>query len=399
MPICEFEVINTMETTLIAHVCECKQCLAAVLTQAEPGPLLGCEHYRDLLADLKQEDKSKEPIAHVVLHPADEFIEEYCFSRLSQAAKLLLEKHMTECAVCRKRVTEHQQFVLCMKHALEISHASSSKVNGKVPQRFSSADLIAVRSKLPVSPTTGLQAFKALQNDTADLRDIEAIVNRDPVLAAHLIKVANSALFSYGQEIRSVSLAIARIGFDRTKLHVWGLSVKRFFSSPHLNRIWDHSIQTAQIVRQLCEISRVMRPDEGGLIALVHDIGQVVLAALGKPFEAAAEELRRRGAYPLQIERQLCGTTHAEIGADLLESWHFPRDMVEAVRFHHAPSGSGRALASLLYVAESWLENAEDVYDQSEHLYALKRLKLNKTDLEHLANPVSPDLELLRFAA
>ena len=96
--------------------------------------------------------------------------------------------------------------------------------------------------------------------------------------------------------------------------------MKKLFSTPHLERIWDHSVQAAQTARQIAQLTGLVTPEEAALTALVHDIGQIVLAALGGTYESSFTVLRRKHSYTMEVERELCGYTHAEIGADLLES-------------------------------------------------------------------------------
>jgi len=328
-------------------------------------------------------------------HLAWERIEEYCLNRLGGTERIGLEKHLDACEPCRKRTSNYGELVGCLKTALR----KSVRVPEHAQQRFSAEQIIVARDRLPISRVVGVQALAALQKESSSLPDIEAIVSKDPVLSAHLVKVANSALLSFGHEARTVAQAIARVGFERTRLHIWGMSMKRLFSSPSLKEIWEHSVRAAQVTRRLAEMTRVVAPDEASLAALVHDIGQIVLSNLGESFERSSVALRRQGRYRIDIERQLCGSSHAEIGADLLEAWAFPEYMVEAVRYHHAPSKSSLALPALLYVTESWMENDEDVYDPREHSSALRHLGLKKTDLSALGSAHSSDLAMLSAAA
>ncbi len=55
--------------------------------------------------------------------------------------------------------------------------------------------------------------------------------------------------------------------------------------------------------------------------------------------------------------------------------------------------------AALLYIAENWLDNQEDICDVPLFWASMRRLGLSKLDLQNLSIKHSPDLELLRFAA
>jgi hypothetical protein len=52
-----------------------------------------------------------------------------------------------------------------------------------------------------------------------------------------------------------------------------------------------------------------------------------------------------------------------------------------------------------MFIAESWVENDEDVYDPIEHSLALKYLKLTAKDVSSIRDSSDADLAILRFAA
>jgi HD-like signal output (HDOD) protein len=276
--------------------------------------------------------------------------------------------------------------------------AEAVAISSRVP-RFSDKDLMAARDQLPNSPRNALQAIAALRNPNVNFSRVEEVIHQDPALAAHLLKLANSPLFYAGGEIRTISRAILHVGLDRATRHLSALLLKKLFASPGLQKVWNHSLTAAQINSQLSTLCHYPEPDELLLLGLIHDVGQIVLDSLGETFYKAYHQLRKEGHYAVEIERDLLGKSHAEIGADLLSYWSFPKDMIEAVRYHHAPSQSKLPFTSFLYVTESWLESEEDVFNPAEHQSALQRLNVNKKDLSGLTQKLGPELALLRFAA
>ena len=403
-------------TNLLRHLSECNTCHSAAVLPSSTQ----CATYQRLSDRLTTQLPNGERGLSMPVHLTAGAIEEYCFDRLPIQLEDWCQKHITECDPCRRRVESNALTIVTIQNAFlnrqrqealtpkSRSHTpklfpvlgpSVSDQSLRMSQQFKAADLLAARAKLPVSRMVATRCLATLQNEDSSLSEIVAVVMEDPIISAHLMKVANTALVGARREIRSVSSAISQIGFERTKVHIWGISAKALFSSPRLSEIWNHSIHTAQAARNLAEASGKVDPDEACLTGLVHDIGQLVLNALGQPYENGFTRLRAKGAYAVDIERQLCGSTHAQIGADLLASWSFPADMVETVRQHHTPMSSNLALTSLLYIAESWVETPEDIFDPAEHTAAMWRLQLDNSDLAHIASQCAPDLDLLRIAA
>jgi putative nucleotidyltransferase with HDIG domain len=295
----------------------------------------------------------------------------------------------------RPELALDELFLRYLKSPME----TPDRESGVEPERvFTASEIAAAYEKLPISRIAGIQALKLLDDARVDLQALDQVLAKDPALSAHLIRLGNLGSVSRGGEVRRVSQALARIGTDQAKLHIWGLCMKNLYTSPHLQQIWDHSLFTVSVTAELCEQIRYSDAAGANLIAMLHDIGQLVFSALGPSYQNSRAKLLARGLYPVEAERRLCGVTHAEVGADLLSSWQFPTDLIEAVRYHHRPSKCKSLLASLVYCAECWTDRGEDIYNPVEHHYAIDLLGLQGRTL-HLGTRHKPDLDLLRYAA
>jgi HD-like signal output (HDOD) protein len=97
----------------------------------------------------------------------------------------------------------------------------------------------------------------------------------------------------------------------------------------------QHALLTAKIARKL--MSDPGRTEAAFAAGLLHDCGQLVLAnRLPAQFSEAVARSRSEGRVLYQVERELLGADHAEVGAYLLGLWGLPHAIVEAVAFHHA---------------------------------------------------------------
>jgi putative nucleotidyltransferase with HDIG domain len=258
-------------------------------------------------------------------------------------------------------------------------------------------DLEKAKGNLAVFPATAAELLMLLRTSNVSLSKICAIASCDPVLAANLVRFSNSALYSRGQEIRTLDRAVMQLGFVQTRFLILALCLKPMFRSANLKKIWNHSVKVAEIARHLAEQSPGAVPEEAMLIGLVHDIGRVVLLAPTLGYERAAADLRS-GPFTNDIERGFCGATHAEVGADLLACWNFPADMVEAVRFHHNPMESQLKLGSLLYLAEELASARESPPSKEQRDYALNHCGIPSHAM-HSLPMISGGVELLAYTA
>lgn len=260
-------------------------------------------------------------------------------------------------------------------------------------------NLRAARKQLPRSPQIAGAALRAIRSDRP-ITKVAEIIHEDPVLAAGLVRLGNSALYRHkGPEVRSVAEAIDRLGTNLVQRQILGSCMGSLFSSVQLRNVWNHSVDVAAISRQLATLSKRGELDELVLLGLVHDIGRIVFATVGDSSKELASLQDDGKISLLEAEEMVYGMGHPEIGADLLMDWNFPSDMIEAVRNHHCPRESDSTPSSLLYLAESWVEGNEDVWQVSDHAYALARVQLSPYYFRSLALKSDVELDALRFAA
>ena len=267
-----------------------------------------------------------------------------------------------------------------------------------IEPRFGREQIAAALTTLPTLPSFAIRVISTLNNPRVSVRDIEVEVSRDPVSAAHIMRLANSASMPFREEVRTLGAAIQRIGIDLTKTQVLACAVQKMFASTKLKQVWNHSLEAAQRARQIARLAK-MSIGEASLLGLVHDVGQIAFSSL-PAFDLEYARLQEQGLTGIAIEEQLCGVTHAQAGADLLASWGFPFDMCEAIRIHHShlATRNANALSALLYLTEAGLEVNEDIYEWPVYRESLKILGIGDRSLgPH--NYLDADLQALRASA
>jgi HD-like signal output (HDOD) protein len=73
-------------------------------------------------------------------------------------------------------------------------------------------DAVGRVTRLPSPPRLYLALGQAMTDDSLDLADITALVQQSPVVAARVLQLANSAFYSRGRQIASLSGAVSRLG-------------------------------------------------------------------------------------------------------------------------------------------------------------------------------------------
>ncbi|HBY61359.1 MAG TPA: hypothetical protein DEH78_16175 [Solibacterales bacterium] len=224
-----------------------------------------------------------------------------------------------------------------------------------------------------LEPSTGVLEFRAAARlvgvrprlalrilslgEEAGVREVSAIGEEDPIVAAHLIRAANSALYGTRFEVRDVPHAVNHLGVPVARQVMLAVAMRPASASGRLMQEWRHAVAVGEFARTLGAPNRLAPSEELFLCGLVHDIGRVVIYHLSSPLVAAYERLRQQGCPPNLAETILTGMDHSRLGSFLLADWRFPDTMVDAVASHHAPLGP---VDSLLFVAEHALDSAPE---------------------------------------
>ena len=213
---------------------------------------------------------------------------------------------------------------------------------------------------LPAFPAVINEINVLLLDPTTSAADLSEVICRDQSLTAKLLKLVNAAYYGFHRQITSIQQAVSLLGFEEVRSLALAASVMGMWDDtkgdPELRaRLWDHSIAAGRVAREIAIVSpssaEVADVFIGGLL---HDIGKVVLQIeFPTEFAEAMERLALTDEGSIEVESELLGAGHDEVGAWLLDRWQLPLELVDAVRWHHAPERAETApvLAAVLRVA------------------------------------------------
>jgi HD-like signal output (HDOD) protein len=228
-------------------------------------------------------------------------------------------------------------------------------------------ELIDNLKALPATPQTLQALSEAIARPNSHAADITQIVSNDTALSVKILQLANSAFYRRGAPVTSIQAAISYAGLEMIKsLALSACVFSALDASPaairRLHDLQGRSLRKAHFARMLLRDSR--HADEAFTAALLLDIGQAVLAlSAPEKFEQMIELARATGRSWHEVEAEVFGAAHPEVGAYLLGLWGVPLDLIEAVAFHHTPSKVQHAHTSVLaavHVADAVVDATAD---------------------------------------
>ncbi len=200
---------------------------------------------------------------------------------------------------------------------------------------------------LPPMPNTLQKVLEEMDNIASSAQRLETIIRQDPVLAAKILKVANSPAYGLSGKIQTISHAIVVLGFEEVRNLVIGISLTQAFGQDAdleefpARDMWLHCIGVATVSMDIAKLSPEFDPEEFFTMGLIHDIGRFLMCAFFANDLREIVKIQHEKQVPLFIAEEEYGFSHAEAGAYIAKKWNLNERMVSAVRYHHHPISAG----------------------------------------------------------
>jgi HD-like signal output (HDOD) protein len=193
---------------------------------------------------------------------------------------------------------------------------------------------------LPLLPSVVAKLLSLSPYDEEYFEKVVSLAKEDPPFALRVIRLSNAASSSPASAISDIRRAVVRVGAHKISDLIASMAVMRVFF-PKTQRekyMWVHSIRTAVASKTIARMAPSLRvdPEEAYLCGLLTDIGRFVLMDI-VPKKAGYED--KNDWVPsrelVDIEMNLYGFDHAELGARVCVKWGMPHVVTTVVKYHH----------------------------------------------------------------
>jgi HD-like signal output (HDOD) protein len=215
-------------------------------------------------------------------------------------------------------------------------------------------ELMEQAQSLQALPASAAKVAALVAAPEPDLLQIATVAEADPALAAALLRRANSAASASSRTISTPRDAVMRLGASAVLQTVAGTVARPVLDQAlpayglRAGELWEHCRVAAIATDLIGKTAKKALPAESATIALLHDIGKLVLARfLSEPLrdllDRAYQELR---SYRL-AEREVLGVCQAELGGVLADRWNLPTSISLGITHYHAPQEYANTLGAL----------------------------------------------------
>ncbi len=272
-----------------------------------------------------------------------------------------------------------------------------------IAQALSSVEEIATL------PEVTVKIIDTVEDPNSTARDLQEVIKHDPALSMKVLKVVNSAFYGLPGQVADVDRAALLLGGAAVKNIAIAASLVRMFDGrqcPGLftaKDLWRHSLAVGVAAKRISQAAgNKAAGDEIFLAGLIHDLGLLVgREVFTKELAEVCRRCRENEEDFLELEKELIGVTHPELGEALATKWRFPQHLRAAVGAHHQPEDLSDELrpgglilrcADILCCQEKLgLDLTAGNQIVSEEL--LDALGIDEAQLESLRSVLAPELE------
>jgi HD-like signal output (HDOD) protein len=185
---------------------------------------------------------------------------------------------------------------------------------------------------------------EALSDPNLSFKDFDVIISADPSLTARLLKVANSSFYNLESKVETITHALGIVGVKPLiEMSLSTVMVQKLKGiSPDMLDIqsfWKHNVACGLASRTIAQNLGLINLEAFYTSGMLHDIGSLIIyQANPKKAREILSRCRSQGLPQSEVEEEVFGFSHAQVGALIFEEWGLSSCLVESVLYHHNPS-------------------------------------------------------------
>ena len=273
--------------------------------------------------------------------------------------------------------------------------------------------------QLPTLPDTYVKLRKILTNPKTSAQEVSAIIEQDQALATKVLKIVNSAFYSFPRKIATISHATVILGFNEIRNIAFSASVLNLFGKEAKDVLfdhkgfWNHALAVAvcsRIIAKKAGAAKIGNPEEAFMAGLIHDIGKITQEQfMNDLYVPVLQAVKDNNKTLFATEKEILGFEHQDVGEYLVENWNLPSVLSAPVAYHHMPHAYNKEspvynMVALVHIANGIVRALNVGWPGDRFVPGIdpdcwKALGLGKSDIESIMNDtVTAHREISDFA-
>lgn len=187
---------------------------------------------------------------------------------------------------------------------------------------------------LPLLPEVANRVIQLTNDPESDAQQLAQLIQSDQALASHVMKIANSALYSPNSAMVSLQQAIARIGFRGiTDIALSATINAKLFKVPgfeqEVQHLFHYALGTGLWAKEIARACR-KNVEAAFLAGLLHNIGKpACIHTLLELAKSAHVEVKKDEI------KQLTGELHHTFASSVVKAWNMPKTVCTVIEYFH----------------------------------------------------------------
>ncbi len=196
---------------------------------------------------------------------------------------------------------------------------------------------------------------RVVADDSSTSETMGNIISKDQALTVKVLRLANSSYYGLSKKVDTISRAVTILGFNAVSNLALTVSVFKLFQTGQSNSqfdfmgLWKHCLACGIGAKVLmCKFSRV-EAEKAFICGVIHDLGHVIIQMAFRDRQEKLFTIINNKAEMdiVAAEKEIIGFAHNDAGAAVAEMWHFPEEIVHAIKNHHYMRGAVQRETSL----------------------------------------------------
>jgi putative nucleotidyltransferase with HDIG domain len=263
---------------------------------------------------------------------------------------------------------------------------------------------------MPSLSITVAKILEVTRNPQVTAKDLNKVINLDPVLMGRVLKLVNSAYYGLSNKVTSLVTAIIMLGINTIKNLALSTAIlgrmknKKKFKALNVDGFWRHSIGVgvaSKLIAEKIGVPTNLR-EEFFIAGLLHDIGKIPMNDLyEEPYMRAIRDADLKKRRLVEVEEEVLGITHTQVGKMIAEKWNLTEETTDAILHHHDPNmvtGDTYNVVAAVYAANKYCNMNEvgfsgDRYPGDIDTSVLEMLGISEDFLDELFDRISAEIE------
>ena len=260
----------------------------------------------------------------------------------------------------------------------------------------------ALLNELPVMPASVTTLMSELQSDEFDVGALLKVIEREPSMAADVVKLANSAFYKRNEkQVTDLKTAFLNMGSQGLVEGVVNSYMKNFTPGNNIywrhfgEKIWNHSIQTASFSKELMKESSSQEDQASAyFVGLIRNLGKMII------FQMMVEAFKHvdPSVPPNSLAlKRLINSYSIRLTYTIAKFWELPESVLTVIGYQESSRYACTPLGQAVFEANSLSELTcllEEQMIDIEQFKSRCKERLTSPEAYKVANRIYKESEL-----